>query len=143
MSQQVWWTAPALSENGNRIMVSGRKDIERFRENPRFSIRVEISWPYTPDAQGFPDEMTSELMEQAHEALEATFAKDPVAVLTGVFTGDGRRDWVFYTLSTNIFGRKLNEALAHLPLLPLEIKAENDPEWEAYSEMADAEIKID
>ena len=36
---------------------------------------------------------------------------------TGIYTGEGRRDWVFYTLSTNIFGRKLNEALASLPMI--------------------------
>jgi hypothetical protein len=42
---------------------------------------------------------------------------------------------VFYTLSTHIFQRKLNEALAELPLLPLQISAENDPNWDEYSEM--------
>lgn len=60
--------------------------------------------------------------------------------MTGVFTGDGERDWVFYTLSTHIFGRKLNEALSELPLLPIEISCENDPEWLAYDEMCEAEI---
>lgn len=143
MAEGIWWTAPAESESGNRIMVSGRRDVEKFRSNPRFSIRVEVSWPYTSDSEGFPDEPTATLMEEAQEALEAAFKKDPVAVLTGVFTGDGRRDWVFYTLSTNIFGRKLNEALASLPMLPIEISAENDPGWEAYDEMAEAEIKMD
>lgn len=143
MAEGIWWTAPAESESGSRIMVSGRRDVEKFRTNPRFTIRVEVSWPYTPDAEGFPDEPTAQLMEEAQEALEAAFRKDPVAVLTGVFTGDGRRDWIFYTLSTHIFGRKLNEALASLPVLPLEISAENDPGWEAYDEMAEAEIKMD
>lgn len=143
MAEGIWWTAPAESESGNRIMVSGRRDVEKFRSNPRFIIRVEVSWPYTPDAEGFPGEPTAQLMEEAQESLEAAFKKDPVAVLTGVFTGDGRRDWVFYTLSTNIFGRKLNEALASLPMLPIEISAENDPGWEAYDEMAEAEIKMD
>ncbi|MDE6078902.1 MAG: DUF695 domain-containing protein [Duncaniella sp.] len=138
-----WWTAPAESDNGLLIMVTGRKDIEKFRTNPRFSIRVEVSWPYTPLADGMPDKETSEMMEQVQDALQAEFRKDPVAVLTGIFTGDGRRDWVFYTTSTHIFGRKLNEQLAPFPLLPLEISAENDPDWEAYDEMATAEIALD
>ena len=64
-------------------------------------------------------------------------------MLTGVFTGDDERNWVFYTLSTNIFGRKLNEALADMPVLPLEIYCENDPQWQAYDEMSEAEINID
>jgi hypothetical protein len=74
-------------------------------------------------------------MGQVTDALNAAFDKDPVAVLTGIYTGAGERNWVFYTLSTNIFGRKLNESLAELPLLPLEISAENDAEWQEYDEM--------
>ena len=83
------------------------------------------------------------MMEKVQEALEAVFKKDPVAVLTGIFTGDDERDWVFYTLSTHIFGRKLNEALAEFPVLPLSIYCENDPEWNGYAEMQQAEIKFD
>ncbi|MDE6287730.1 MAG: DUF695 domain-containing protein, partial [Muribaculaceae bacterium] len=64
----------------------------------------------------------------------------PVAVMTGIFTGAGERTWVFYTLSTAIFQKKFNQALADLPLLPLEITAENDPYWEAYDEMKEVEI---
>lgn len=82
-------------------------------------------------------------MEEVQERLTSEFDKDPVAVLTGVYTGDGERNWVFYTLSTHIFGKKLNQALESLPLLPLEIYAENDPDWAEYDEMCDCEIKLD
>lgn len=139
----IWWTAPTQSETGRLIMVTGRKNVEKFRTNPRFNIRVEVSWKYEGDATGMPDLATSQLMEQVQDALTETFRKDPVAVLTGIFTGDDRRDWIFYTLSTNIFGRKLNEALADFPVLPLEIYCENDAAWAAYDEMAEAEIKMD
>lgn len=138
-----WWTAPAQAEDGRLIMVTGRKDVERFRSNPRFSIRVEVTWPYYGDTDGMPDKSTSEQMEKTQEALESVFAKDPVAVLTGIYTGAGERNWVFYTLSTNIFGRKLNEALVDFPVLPLKIYAENDPDWNEYAEMSETEIKMD
>lgn len=136
-----WWTAPAESADGRLIMVSGRRDIDRFRANPRFSIRIEVSWQYSdaPDAE-MPADDVARLMEQATDALQATLDADPVAVMTGIYTGAGRRDWVFYTLSTHIFQKKLNEALAPLPLLPLHITAENDPAWEEYDEMRQTEI---
>ena len=130
-----WWTAPAESENGSLIMVTGRRDIKKFRDNPRFNIRLEIEWSY--GGSGMPDDATAELMEQVQDRLQAAFTKDPVAVLTGIYTGDGVRNWVFYTLSTHIFARKLNEALADLPLLPLQLSAENDPDWAEYDEMKD------
>lgn len=82
-------------------------------------------------------------MEEVQDALVAAFDKDPVAVLTGIFTGDNQRDWIFYTLSTHIFGRKLNEALSDFPMLPIEIYCENDADWNQYNEMSEAEIKMD
>ncbi|MDE6487980.1 MAG: DUF695 domain-containing protein, partial [Paramuribaculum sp.] len=138
-----WWTSPQESESGRLILVTGRKDIDKFRKNPKFSIRVEISWKYDEQEDGMPGLTTSRMMEEVTGRLQAMFLKDPVAVMTGIFTGDGIREWVFYTLSTNIFGRKLNEALADLPLLPLEVSCENDSRWEAYDEMAEAEIWAD
>lgn len=138
-----WWTAPTLSESGKLIMVTGRRDIKNFIENPRFSIRIEITWKYEGDNDGMPDFQTSKLMEEVQEAICATFSKDPVAVLTGIYTGDNERNWIFYTLSTHIFGRKINEALSDFPLLPISIYSENDCEWLEYKEMSEAEIKID
>lgn len=138
-----WWTAPTTADDGRLIMVTGRRDVKKFRENPRFSIRVEVTWKYKGDPAGMPDLETSTLMEEVQDALVEAFRRDPVAVLTGVFTGADQRDWIFYTLSTHIFGRKLNEALASLPRLPLEIYCENDPDWAAYDEMAEAEIHLD
>lgn len=143
MDNGEWWTAPASADNGQLIMVTGRRDIKKFRDNPRFNIRVEVTWKYAPESDGMPDRETSELMEKVQEMLVATFTKDPVAVLTGVFTGNGQRDWIFYTLSTHIFGRKLNESLSDLPVLPLSIYCENDPDWQQYDEMSEAEIKLD
>ncbi len=137
-----WWTAPAEAPDQRLIMVSGRRDIERFRNNPRFSIRIEISWTYStsPDA-GMPTDHDAQIMEKATDALQKIFDEDPVAVMTGIYTGAGQRDWVFYTSSTNIFQKKLNQALASLPLLPLQIAAENDPGWEEYDEMRLTEIQ--
>lgn len=133
-----WWTCPTESEDGRLIIVSGRRDIDSFRDNPRFNIRVEITWRYSdaPDA-AMPDEVTSKTMGEVTDALNAVFDKDPVAVMTGIYTGAGERNWVFYTLSTNIFNKKLNQALAPFPILPLSIYAENDPEWLEYAEMRD------
>ena len=130
-----WWTAPTESENGNLLMVTGRRDIENFKNNPKFNIRIEVTWKYNSDISGMPDFETSSLMEEVQTAIENSFKKDPIAVLTGIYTGDGERNWIFYTLSTNIFGKKFNEALQPFELLPITIYAENDPDWSEYQEM--------
>lgn len=132
-----WWTSPLEDDNGNLIMVTGRKDIEKFRSNPRYNIRINITLPYEATANGMPTEKEAEVLDDVLERMQAELKSDPVAVLTGIYTGAGKREMVFYATSTFIFNKKLNAALATLPLLPLEITAENDPNWEEYDEMRD------
>lgn len=133
-----WLTAPAEADDGNLVMVSGREDVGRFRSNPRFKIRVTVSWDYSGESAQMPTESTGELMARVQQTLTDEFRHDPVAVLTGIYTGDGQRQWVFYTLSIHIFGRKLNELLEPFPLLPITVEAVEDPEWEEYDEMMQA-----
>lgn len=128
-----WLTVPAEDDNGALVIVTGRTDVAKFRDNPRFNIRLSVRWRYG-DA-GMPDTGVSTMMQTVTEMLAKEFKKDPVAVLTGIYTGAGLREWVFYTLSLPIFGRKLNETLAALPVLPLEISAESDADWDEYAEM--------
>lgn len=132
-----WWTSPTESENGKLIMVTGRRGVESVMQSGKFNDRVEISWKYDSDDSGMPDKETAMLMEAVDESLKKTFKKDPIAVITGIYTGDGERNWVMYVKNINIFNNYLNKALAQFPLLPLELYAEKDPEWDEYKEMKD------
>ena len=89
----------------------------------------------TYGGSGMPGNADAETLREVTDRLVDAFRRDPVAVLTGIYTGAGERNWVFYTLSTHIFQRKFNEALSDLPMLPISMTAENDPEWAEYSEM--------
>ena len=132
----IWWTAPTEADNGNPVMVTGRDGIDRFRESGKYIYRTEVVWRY--DGGGMPSTADSGLMEQATDALKEAFRRDKVAVMTGIYTGDGERDWVFYTKNLALFGTRLNQALAALPLLPIVVDAYQDPQWEEYSSMRDA-----
>lgn len=138
-----WWTAPAEGDNGELIIVTGRRDLDGIIASGIFNDRVEVTWKYEPESNGMPDFKTSCLMEKVNESIETTFKKDPVAILTGIYTGAGERNWIFYTRSVNIFGKKINEALAPFELLPITIYVEKDPEWNEYREMRQTEIAED
>lgn len=135
-----WWTAPAESENGNLILVTGRRGMEPVIETGHYRYRIEVTWPYVGDAKALPSYEDSKMMEAVTDALNDCFDSDPVAVLTGIYTGDNQRNWVFYTRSLHIFQRKFNEALAPFPALPLQFEAEEDPEWQEYREMCQCEV---
>ena len=127
-----WWTSPTESATGKLIMVTGRRGIEQAKESGKYNIRVEITWKYQGDASGMPDTPTSTIMEAVQDAI-----------LTGIYTGDGERNWIFYTTSIHIFEKKINQALAPFDLLPITIYTENDPEWLEYEEMKDASEIMD
>ena len=135
-----WWTAPAESESGAMILVTGRSGLENVIATGEYNDRIEVTWKYEADAKGFPDFATSKLMEEVTDALNKVFDKDRSAVMTGIYTGDGERTLVFYTLNPKYFQNAFNRALAPYPLLPLSIYAEKDPEWNEYRERLEAEI---
>ena len=130
-----WWTTPTESDNGNLIMVTGRRNVEPAMNSGKFNDRIEITWKYQPDKGGMPDFDTSSLMEQVTNAINGIFKKDEAAIMTGIYTGDGQRNWVFYTVNPSRVQYMLNQALAGFELRPLEIYAEKDPEWLEYKEM--------
>ena len=132
-----WWTSPTESETGALIMVTGRQGVEPVIATEKYNDRIEITWKYTPDKNGMPDFKTSSLMEQVTDALNNAFAKDSAAVMTGIYTGDSERNWVFYTLNPKKFQYMLNDALKDFELLPITLYAEKDPEWNEYREMKD------
>ncbi len=130
-----WWTYPAESDDGKTIIVTGRDNIEKWQKPGKFPIRVTVSWNYDAKADGMPSDEDATLMEQATDAMLDEFHKDKCAVMTGIYTGDGRRDWIFYTHNLNIFGKVFNRALADIPELPLVFEAADDPDWIEYREM--------
>ncbi len=119
-------------------MVTGRRGVEKARESGKYNIRVEITWKYPGNAAGMPDDPTSTVMEAVQDAMTEVFDKDPVAILTGIYTGDNERNWIFYCTSVHIFEKKINLALAPFDLLPISIYTENDPQWLEYDEMREA-----
>ena len=67
----------------------------------------------------------------------ATAVGNYSAVVTGIYTGGGERNWIFYARNTAHFQYAFNKALSSFDVLPLSIYAEKDPDWAEYNEMKD------
>ena len=138
MMAERWWTAPAEAPSGKTVIVTGHDYLDKIREKGKHPFRVEVTWDYEPQPDGMPSEADAQLMESATEALREELRKDKAACMTGIYTGDGSRDWVFYTSSLAIFGKILNRALEKLDPIPLRIEAYSDPDWEEYAAMRES-----
>lgn len=130
-----WFTS--LSGDGEEQMtiLCGRDELDEFRKSGKMNERVEISWKYQADPKGMPSDETAQQMEVVQEALRRSMEKDKLAILTGIYTGEGERLWVFYTRSVRVFGERLNDALASMDALPISIYTEKDPDWEEYLDL--------
>lgn len=136
-----WWTAPSEDSEGRTVMVTGRRGLDNVIASGRYIFRIEMTWLYEPDTGGMPDFNTSRTMEVVTEALQESLRRDPVAVMTGIYTGAGERNWVFYAVTLKSFQAMLNKALSTIEeQLPLTFHAEEDPQWEEYREMCQCEI---
>lgn len=130
-----WWSYPAEGESGKTVIVTGRDMIDDFRNSGKYIYRIDVTWNYVSKPDGMPEDEDAQLMDEATEALKDAFKKDKVAVVTGIYTGDGKRDWVFYTKNLKIFSIVFNKALEALPTIPIVIDAEEDADWEEYNHM--------
>ena len=131
-----WFDAIAENEDGTFTYISGRKDIDNFINSKKMKERIEVTWSYEKDERGVPaNDKEAEIMEAVQDRLQHAMEKDKLAILTGVYTGGGKREWIFIARNTQAFGERLNEALAGLPQLPISIYAEMDPDNEEYKEM--------
>lgn len=137
-----WFDAIAENEDGTFTYISGRSGIDDFINSGKLKERIEITWNYEKDERGVPaNDKEAQIMEAVQDRLQHAMEKDKLAILTGVYTGNGKREWIFIARNTAAFGERLNDALVGLPQLPIEIYAEKDPDNEEYKDML--ELKSD
>lgn len=138
-----WFSTMVETDDGLPMFISGRDDIDNFRQSGKLKERVEIYWRYTIAHNGMPSDKEGEVMENVLNILRKVMEKDKLAILTGIYTGAGERTMVFYTRTSRVFGERLNEALAPFDLLPISLYVENDAEWNEYAEMCEVKPYAD
>lgn len=127
----------AETDNGLPVFITGRDDIDSYRDSGKFKERIEIYWTYDPIHNGMPSDDDGRLMADVLDTLRKVMEKDKLAILTGIYTGNGERTLVFYARTSRVFGERLNEALGVFDVLPITLYVENDIEWNEYREMCE------
>ena len=131
-----WFTALSENEDGTYTFISGRTNIEAFVQSGKMKERLEIVWSYKPDEKGLPaDDQEAQMMEEVGDKLREAMEKDKLAIVTGIYTGQGKREINFICRNINAFGERLNATLASYPQLPIVVNAYDDPDNEEYKEL--------
>lgn len=105
-----------------------------YADTSDFSTAISILWRFQSKS-GFPPQSEKRRMDDFEDAIEELAWFNGYAELFFVATGDGVREWLFYTRDRARFLNELNRALEPLPKLPLEIEYYDDPNAEAWKEV--------
>jgi hypothetical protein len=130
----VWSTAMATRpSDGHRIVYRYRSEFGPSFKRSAYPDRVIIAWSYKSE-NGMPSKAERESMDRMEDLLAPYVEQTSLSTLTLVSTGEGLREWVYYTASQSEFMAKVNLALRGHPRFPLEIDLWKDPEWKRYEE---------
>jgi hypothetical protein len=100
-------------------------------QRAEYPDRVILVWKYSSES-GMPVVAERERMERLEDLMLPAVEAKAQAVLVLVSTGEGFREWIYYTQSESAFLDKLNETLKKGPRFPIEIHAAPDPAWSTY-----------
>lgn len=130
----VWSTAVSTRpSDGHRVIFRYRSEFEKSFKRSTYPDRVTIAWAYMP-SNGMPARDETAAMDQMEDLLEPYVENTSLSILVLVTTGEGRREWVYYTKSKTEFMAAMNKALAGKSRFPVEIDLWTDPKWSRYDE---------
>lgn len=137
-AQQDPWSLSEGRIGDSPAIVRARQFLPHAAPSSHSALFV-ADWNYEDTAEnGMPTDDDAARMEAFENALVCAFERenDSICVLYAVITCDGHREWKFYCRDIPEAQDALNEALSVFEdALPIELRAEDDPEWSDYTEL--------
>lgn len=131
---QTWATAVSKNKaDGTAIIFRYIKDLGPNFKREVQPIRVIISWKYE-GPNGMPASEMNVRMNELEDALYPAVAANGLATLALVSTGNGLKEWIFYSKTEAEFFSVLNKSLGRLKPFPIEIHVAEDRVWRSYEE---------
>jgi hypothetical protein len=134
MSSDDLWTVATGQDGDKPLILRIRNEAPSFAPKSAFPHLIAVSWPYEAARDNeMPSQEVVEQMGQFEELVETALETARQAFLSVIVTGNGVREWQWYSRDPNETMELVNEALAGRDPFPVEFSLQEDPEWEAYS----------
>jgi hypothetical protein len=133
-SDDAWWIGEGFSD-GNPIVIRARESLPAQPDREIYRHLLIVSWKYSPKPSGMPETQVHSAMCAFEDAVEATVEKAGTGVQAASITGNGSKEWRYYTYDPGEFMSQLNDALTGQPAHPLDIQMFDDPDWDALGEL--------
>ncbi len=128
------WSVGETYVNGLANIVRTRCNLPAPAERALFKDLVIIGWAYDADETGMPNRDDDRATIYFEDALEAAVEQKDLGVLVVSITGNGSKEWRYYTQDTELFLDALNGGLQGHPEYPIEIALYEDPDWAGLAE---------
>jgi len=125
------WQVIQRTNDGRALFARFDKRAARLAKDPRYSIQIGVAIPLrAPDRHGLPNTQEMGQLAEFEDALIERVAEK--AVLVGVITTNGMREFVLYTGSGDWIAGFHEELKAALPTHEVQVMAQTDPSWSVY-----------
>lgn len=130
------WTLAQGKAGGNATIIRALARVPLIEQRRARPVLVSITWAYDGEATGgMPPRAVYDRIEGfeaiVFAALDADAAKgSDWATEAAAITGNGARQWRFYTADAEDFIARFTAALAGETIYPIELEAVDDPEWQ-------------
>lgn len=126
------WTLLRATHEGSTLLIRAREFVDGV-DRAAYPIRLSVFWEMAePDENGLASPTEVVPMETFEDRLVEAVDLDGQSLLSAVITGKGQRQWVFHTADTGEFLRRLTDMPQEEDRYPIEIEAEEDPDWEYF-----------
>jgi hypothetical protein len=128
------WTVAQAEKNGKPLLVRYRSNRPQGVKSSAFPFLFSATWTYQANEAGFSAPEETELMDKFEDALVSALEASQTAYLMVILTGDGDRDWLWYTRGEAEAMRQVNQALKGHKRYPVQFSVQQDRSWRAYAQ---------
>jgi hypothetical protein len=134
------WVIADGTLNELPITIHSREDWQETADSGRFPICIQIAWhaPERDESNAYPSQQEMQKIELFHHQLQAQLEKQGHTVIAMVITHDGVNQWVIYSDDIEQVKEGLNLLTAPEQGFPIEIVADEDPQWTTFKKVYQA-----
>lgn len=137
------WIRASGDLNGKPISIQYREDWALAVEADKYAICVQIAWhaDTQDESTGFPAAEEQQQIMTFHQSLQDVLEPDENAIVSMMITHDAINQWIIYCSDLDSLKTSLDSIPTDTGLYPIEVVADDDPEWKIFCQVHDVILK--
>ncbi|MCQ4142565.1 DUF695 domain-containing protein [Chryseobacterium sp. EO14] len=134
ITEQDEWSIAEGENNQHLFILRFRPHLLPFVKTQKYNNRLIVLLEYkTITSDLLPSDDQLELFERIENDIITEIENNLSSVLAFVYTGNGKREWHFYTQNIQEAEQKINKVLDRINYSEtIQLQEEEDPEWHEY-----------